>query len=324
MQRRRACQNRASKHCNLCLSTSALKPPPPRVDSLQAAQPVAQRSLTVWDKTAVGIRPSVQLLSCSTAGQLCAAPAAAAFRISDRAGGSHAPAECMALHSHTRCLTAACLLLRHRRPIIGLAARAGPPAGTQCRVATAPRCFASCCRAAHVAATRHPGLATAAARPDLRARDSSVVAAAGATCSTEQPAAPQDSPQTAAANIAAAAAAAKAVADAAARGAYSPEESRGAHLAAIDNIRQKAFAIPKGGIPAGWADLEPLPPNTKPPPGEENAQARRALWRVLNHKEPFACPACRQPIYKLDVLGRHLLGCCPDLMSQQASHILAL
>jgi hypothetical protein len=41
------------------------------------------------------------------------------------------------------------------------------------------------------------------------------------------------------------------------------------------------------------------------------------LLQVLNHKEPYCCPACRQPIYKLEVLGRHLRGCCPDLLSPQ-------
>ena len=38
---------------------------------------------------------------------------------------------------------------------------------------------------------------------------------------------------------------------------------------------------------------------------------------MLNHKEPYCCPACRQPIYKREVLGRHLRGCCPDLLSPQ-------
>lgn len=44
--------------------------------------------------------------------------------------------------------------------------------------------------------------------------------------------------------------------------------------------RLQAYAIPEGGIPPEWAALEPLPPNTKPPLGEQNASARRALWRV--------------------------------------------
>ena len=44
-----------------------------------------------------------------------------------------------------------------------------------------------------------------------------------------------------------------------------------------------------------------------------------ALPQIQNHKEPYCCPACRQPIYKQEVLGRHLRGCCPDLLSAQVT-----
>ena len=61
---------------------------------------------------------------------------------------------------------------------------------------------------------------------------------------------------------------------------YSEEILAAHHLAAIDSVRAKAYTMPDGGMPAAWAALDPLPPNTKPPPGERNADARRQLWRV--------------------------------------------
>lgn len=178
------------------------------------------------------------------------------------------------------------------------------------------RCVAAWRCPANAAAAQFRSISTAA-HPVVRdyAAEAAAVAADAAR-SGEQP-------LNAAYHTAGAATAARAAPDAAARGAYSPQECLGAHLAALDSVRLKAYALPEGGIPAEWAGLEPLPPNTKPPPGETNADARRALWRVLNHKEPFACPACRQPIYKIDVLGRHLRACCPDLVSQQARQFIS-
>jgi len=55
------------------------------------------------------------------------------------------------------------------------------------------------------------------------------------------------------------------------------------------------------------------------PTGEQYAEARRALWRHLNPKRPWACPACRQELFRTDVLARHLSRCCPDLFPDQVT-----
>lgn len=70
--------------------------------------------------------------------------------------------------------------------------------------------------------------------------------------------------------------------------------------------------------PDAWEGLQPLPPNTRAPEGEEFPEARRALWRHLNPKQPWLCPGCQQRIFKIPVLSRHLQRCCPDLFPDQA------
>mmetsp|Transcript_20190 Transcript_20190/g.60902 ORF Transcript_20190/g.60902 Transcript_20190/m.60902 type:complete len:541 (-) Transcript_20190:7-1629(-) len=68
-----------------------------------------------------------------------------------------------------------------------------------------------------------------------------------------------------------------------------------------------------------WAHLVPLPPNTRAPEGELYERERRALWRHLNSRDPWTCPACRQEMFQPKVFAKHLSSCCADLFDGQVT-----
>eukprot|EP00884_Botryococcus_braunii_P000879 jgi/Botrbrau1/10792/Bobra.0119s0018.2 len=63
----------------------------------------------------------------------------------------------------------------------------------------------------------------------------------------------------------------------------------------------KKRKVEKGMVEAGWATPE------------AHAAKREAIQRSLI----YHCPACPQKCARLEVMGRHLRSCCPDLLSLQ-------